>query len=75
MEEGCQVVGVAVESRLCIVGAGLRSGCVAVELSLRLPRGGLMSVRGRIVRGCWREADAWRLEDGWRKVGKWVCGG
>ena len=30
-----------------MVGAGLESGCIVVELALRLPRSGRMSVRGR----------------------------
>ena len=33
--------------RFPMVGAGLESGCIMVELSMRLPRGGLLSVRGR----------------------------
>ena len=30
-----------------MVGAGLENGCIVVELALRLPRSGQMSVRGR----------------------------
>ena len=37
--------------RFPMVGAGLESGCIAVELSMRLPRGGRLSVRGKAGEG------------------------
>ena len=52
LEGGWRRVEVAVEGRLKypMVGVGLRSGCVVVELAMRLPRGGRLSVRGRWAR-------------------------
>ena len=42
---GCEKVVVA--CRLVVSASGVESGCVVVELALRLPEVGRMSVRGR----------------------------
>ena len=53
LESGCWMVGemvgemVVVELRLVASISGFESGCVVVELALRLPKVGRMSVRGR----------------------------
>ena len=53
LESGCWMVGemvgdkVVVEWRLVVSVSVLGNGCIVVELALRLPKGGRMSVRGR----------------------------
>ena len=49
LESGCWMVGemVVVEWRLVASVSGLGNGCIVVELALRLPEVGRMSVRGR----------------------------
>ena len=49
LESGCWMVGdkVVVEWRLVASVSVLGNGCIVVELALRLPKGGRMSVRGR----------------------------
>ena len=53
LKDGCWMVGkmVVVEWRLAVSVPGLRNGCIVVELALRLPKGGRMSVRPWAAQG------------------------